>query len=163
VALVELVLTSTVDGVTNRMLQHPLRVVWQVTMPDGKGRTTETDGMRLVQYFDLPTDVTVFAALRWHEEIKVPTAFPLRVSENPDYGKRQLLGGGLEWAVLAIAIVFAIATAMSAVYDATFGSFSQYLALFVWAAGAGSGGNAFKQLGATSTPGGQSDNVLQVH
>jgi hypothetical protein len=62
--------------------------------------------------------------------------------------------------VLAIAAGFAVATAMESQYDSTFGSFSQYLALFVWAAGAGTGGNLFKQLGTTSTPGGQADAAL---
>lgn len=62
--------------------------------------------------------------------------------------------------MIVIAAGFAVATAMGAQYDSTFGSFGQYLALFVWAAGAGTGGNLFKQLGSASTPGGQPDAAI---
>jgi len=62
--------------------------------------------------------------------------------------------------VFLLAILFAIFTAKSSQYDSTFGSFNQYLALLVWAAGVGSGGNVFKQLGATNVVGGSADVTL---
>ena len=49
---------------------------------------------------------------------------------------------------------------MESQYDSTFGSSAQYLALFIWAAGAATGGNILKQLGTSSTPGGQADSTL---
>ena len=60
------------------------------------------------------------------------------------------------------AIGFAVATTMSTQYAWTFGSFSDYLKIFLWAAGAGTGGDLFKQLGASSTPGGQADVTLAM-
>ena len=65
-----------------------------------------------------------------------------------------------EYAVVSIATMFAGTTGINGPYDSTFGTFSQYLALFLWAAGAGTGGNAFKELGPTSTAGGRSDVTL---
>jgi len=59
-----------------------------------------------------------------------------------------------EYAAIALAALFAIITAMGAQYDSTFGSFTQYVTMFIWAAGAGTGGNLFSQLGTTSAPGG---------
>ena len=56
--------------------------------------------------------------------------------------------------LIAVAAIFAIVTAMSTQYDSTFGTMTQYFALFIWAAGAGTGGNLFTQLGTTSAPGG---------
>jgi hypothetical protein len=41
-------------------------------------------------------------------------------------------------------------------YDATFGSYK----LFLWAAGAGTGSNIFKQMGTTATAGGNADVTL---
>jgi hypothetical protein len=80
------------------------------------------------------------------------------VAENPEHSARRLLGGGFsEWATIVIAAGFAMATAMGSLYDYTFGTLSQYVTLFLWAAGAGTGGNMFKQLGTASTPGGQAD------
>jgi hypothetical protein len=45
-------------------------------------------------------------------------------------------------------------------YDATSGSYNQYLKLFLWAAGAGRGSNIFKQMGTTATAGGNADVTL---
>ncbi len=161
---VEVTLTSAPDDtLTGRMLFHPLRVVWTVTPSASDGaRTTETDGMKLVQYFDAAATVTVSARLSWHgSDIPVTGTHTLTVVENPDYrGWKVLQSNMVELAVLGIAIVFAVATAMSTVYDSTFGSLGQYLGLFVWAAGAATGGNAFKQLGTTNTPGGSADSAL---
>lgn len=161
--LVEVHLTSTVPGVTSeRILYHPLRIGWRIVPPDGNVRRTETDGLTLVQYFPLPGKVKVEAVLRWQgREIPLKEYLNFDVVPNLEYRKRCILSGGFtEWAVMAIAAGFAVATAMGTLYDSTFGSFSQYLTLFLWAAGAGTGGNIFKQLGTTSTPGGQPDAPL---
>jgi hypothetical protein len=100
--------------------------------------------------------------LSWQgREITLNNSLEFDILPNPEYRKRRLLSGEFtEWVVIAIAAGFAVATAMSTQYDSTFGSYSQYLTLFIWAAGAGTGGNIFKQLGTTSTPGGQSDVTL---
>jgi hypothetical protein len=161
--LAEMRLTSGNSDFDARIVNHPLRIVWRIVPPKGGVRTDESDGLTLVQYFSAPGAVRLQAFLRWQgREIAVKHELPLQVVANPDYDKSQLIRSGIatEWAVLAIAAGFAVATAMESQYDSTFGSFSQYLALFVWAAGAGTGGNLFKQLGTTSTPGGQADAAL---
>jgi hypothetical protein len=161
--LVELTLHSAVPGIAKRMGYHPLRVIWTVTLPGGNERTIETNGMKLVQYFSEKGTVTVTAALRWHHpDIKVPVPRTFEVVENRGFGSwwRRFSLGAIEFSVLAIATGFAVATAMSTQYGATFGSFKEYIALFIWGAGAGGGGNIFKQLGSTSTPGGQADATL---
>jgi hypothetical protein len=161
--LVEVRLASGDSDFDARMVNHPLRVVWRIVPPAGNVRTDESDGLTLVQYFSSPGIVKLQAFLRWQgREIAIKHELSLIVVANPDYDKSQLIRSGIstEWAVLAIATGFAIATAMESQYDATFGTFSQYLALFVWAAGAGTGGNLFKQLGANSAPGGQPDATL---
>ncbi|HYE86350.1 MAG TPA: hypothetical protein VEA16_08340, partial [Vicinamibacterales bacterium] len=148
---------------SERMLKHPLHVVWTITPPDGHKRTTETDSGTLVQFFNSPGQVKVSAVLRWRDqEIPVKGEGTLTVMDNPDYRARHFFGSGgsVEWSVLAVSILFAIATAMSTQYTATFGSMSDYLTMLIWAAGAGTGGNMFKQLGAGNVVGGQSEAAL---
>ncbi len=162
--LVEVRLRSSIPHLSEaRIFRHPLRVGWRITPPGGHLRSMETNGLTLVQYFPLPGTVAIEASLRWQgREIPLGTE-PLRftVDPNPEYGRLRVLRSELtEWAAIAIAAGFAVATAMSTLYDPTFGSFGQYLALFLWAAGAGTGGNIFKELGATATPGGRSDATL---
>jgi hypothetical protein len=161
--VVELFLEPGDGELKSRILFHPLRVVWTITPPDGNVRTGETDGMTLVQYFATEGKVLVSAVLRWRkEEIPIPGERELTVVAGREYGRDKLVlsGGALEGSVLLLAILFAVVTAMSTQYDSTFGSFDQYLALFVWAAGAGSGGNLFKQLGADNVVGGATDVTL---
>ena len=139
-----------------RILFHPLRVAWRVQPPAGDGRTIETDGLGAVQYFPSPGRVEVVAVLRWSGTPEITAATrTFDVAENPEYRKRRLFDAGwMEYAAIGLAALFAIVTALAAQYDATFGSFTQYLALIIWGAGAGTGGNLFSQLGTTSTPGG---------
>jgi hypothetical protein len=158
--IVEVHMASNIPGVSSsRILYHPLHISWRINPPDGKERRTETHGLTLVQYFPRPGKVEVKAVLQWQGlEIPVNAGLNFEVALNPEYVNRRMFTGGItEWAVIAVAAGFAIATAMGTIYDATFGSFNQYLTLFIWAAGAGTGGNIFKQLGTSSTPGGQSD------
>jgi len=131
-----------------RWMAHP--AAW------GDVRTTETDGLTLVQYFPSKGLVKVKATLRWGgEEIPNETPLSFDVIQNPEYRKRGMFAtGGTEYAAIAVAALFAIVTAMGTQYDSTFGTFTQYVTLFVWAAGAGTGGNLFSQLGTTSAPGG---------
>jgi hypothetical protein len=154
--------TNDADLHPARIRYHPLRVGWRIVPSDQNVRRTETDGLDLVQYFPLPGEVKVNAVLRWEgREIPLKKDLSFRVVPNPDYRTRQILSGGfIEWAVIAIAAGFALATAMSTQYDSTFGSFGQYLTLFLWAAGAGTGGNMFKELGTTSAPGGRPEVTL---
>jgi hypothetical protein len=152
----EIKLVPRVEGLEEwRLRFHPLRVGWRIQAPGASIRTTETDGFTLVQYFPSEGEVEVTASLRWAgEEIPLPS-LKFEVRANPDYRKRGVFE--TEWAevaVIAAAIFFAIITAIGLQYDSTFGSLSQYLALFVWAAGAGTGGNLFSQLGQSSAPGG---------
>ena len=147
---------STVD--TRRIRFHPLRVGWTIQSSASDIRTTETDGLTLVQYFPAKGPVTVKATLVWSgEQIPIERPLALDVVENPEYRKRGLFQTErTEYAAIGAAALFAIVTAMSTQYDSTFGSMTQYLALFVWAAGAGTGGNLFSQLGTTTAPGGAS-------
>lgn len=160
--LVEVSLKSYAPDVpAARILKHPLRVVWNIAAPGGNVRSTETDGLTLVQYFPLPGKVTVKAVLRWEGgEIPIEGEVGFDVKPNPDFKPHIINFAFNEVAVMAIAAGFAVATAMSTQYDATFGTFNQYLTLFLWAAGAGIGGNLFKQLGTTATPGGQAEVTL---
>jgi hypothetical protein len=145
------------DLKVDRMRRHPMRVVWEIQSPGGKPRAMETDGLTLVQYFPSKGLVTVQAFLCW-ANIKVPAAAPLsfQVELNPDYDKTGLLPADwTEYMAIGMALLFASVTGMVSQYDSTFGSVNQYLALFLWAAGAGTGGNLFSQLGSESAPGGQ--------
>ena len=102
----------------------------------------------------------VQAELRWQDQkIRVPDKVAFDVVTNPDYSPFGMFELS-EATAIVVAIAFAIATAMSTQYTWTFGTFSDYLKMFLWAAGAGTGGNLFKQLGATSAPGGQADATL---
>lgn len=154
----------TIPGIDRgRVLKHPLRVVWTITSPDGHVRLVETENTTLVQYFASPGNATVTAQLQWESRvIPVPAASSLDVKSSRDYAWYQLFvqGGGVELIAVLIAILFAVVAAMQTQYDSTFGSSSEYLGLFLWAAGAAAGGNFLKQLGTTSTPGGQADNAL---
>ncbi|MHB8068946.1 MAG: hypothetical protein ACYDIC_13740 [Desulfobaccales bacterium] len=153
-------LTSNIQNISDeRILIHPLRVMWHIDPPDHNIRSMENHGLTMVQYFPQPGPVKITADLQWQgDKIPLKDEMKLEVERKEELDKHPLLGGGLpEWTVFAIAAGFAIATAMNTLYDSTFGSFNQYLALFLWAAGAGTGGNIFKQLGSTSAPGGQAD------
>jgi hypothetical protein len=121
-------------------------------------RTVETDSFTLIQYFLSAgkVKVTATAKLCWRSEritdaIDIDHRLDISVTSNPEHGTK------FRWvdiAAVAIATLFAMATAIGAQYDSTFGSFGQYLAMFIWAVGAAAGGNLFAQLGTSSTPGG---------
>jgi hypothetical protein len=146
---------------TERLRYHPLRVGWRVQPKSGEVRTPETDGLTLVQYFPSEGPVEVKASLRWKgDEISIENPVRLDVVQNPEYRKRGMfLTEWTEYAGIALAALVAIITAMGAQYDSTFGSFTQYVTMFIWAAGAGTGGNLFSQLGANSAPGGAAASI----
>ena len=145
-----------------RVLFHPLRVRWRIHATGDEARTTETDGLTLVQYFRSAGKVSVQATLSWaSEEIPIPQPLEFAVAQNPDYRQRWVFSREWpEWVAIGGAALFAMATAMSTMYGPTFGTYTQYLGLFVWAAGAGTGGNVFSQLGTTSAAGGRTDAAL---
>lgn len=160
----EIVETDLIPNVPDvnpwQIRRHPLRVGWQIKPPQGDTRTTETDDLTLVQYFPSPGPVEVKANLHWKGEIVDIKPISFDVAQNPDYGKRwRLTKEWTEYAAIGLAALFAIVTAMGSQYDSTFGSFTQYVAIFIWAAGAGTGGNLFSQLGTTSAPGGASSSL----
>jgi hypothetical protein len=135
--------------------RHPLNIHWQVVPPRGEKRATETDGLTLVQYFPSPGRVTITANLQWNGAVIPVKQLSFEVVPNPEYAKRVLLAKEwTEYAAIGLAALFATITALATQYDSTFGSFTQYMAIFIWAAGAAAGGNLFSQLGTTSTPGG---------
>jgi hypothetical protein len=155
--VVEMDLASRMPGLEVKDVRyHPLRVGWRIRSPGGDVRTTDTDGLTLVQYFPSKGSVKVEASLRWAgEEIPIETPLSFHVEQNPEYVKRGMFTTEwTEYAAITVAALFAIVTAMGTQYDSTFGTFTQYVTLFVWAAGAGTGGNLFSQLGTTSAPGG---------
>src|SRR5262249_52328312 len=155
---------ATMERVTiDRIRRHPFRVQWRIKPPNTDARTMETHELTLVQYCPGTGKAEITATLSWAGlKIELPKALEFTVIDNPEYGK-----GGLfrtEWTealAIAGAMLFAIVTAMGTLYDSTFGSLSQYLTLFAWAAGAGTGGNLFNQLGATNAPGGRTDAALR--
>lgn len=158
--VVEMDLVSESNVGVARMRRHPLRIAWRITPPGGDARKTQTDGLTLVQYFPEAGSVKVEAALHWlgeRIELKPPLSFT--VAQNPEYGRWRFTKGWIEYAAIAIATLFAIVTAMGAQYDSTFGTLAQYFTMFIWAAGAGTGGNLFSQLGATSAPGGAASTI----
>jgi hypothetical protein len=145
-----------------RVKYHPLTVVWRVTPPTGSARQTETHGLSCVQYFHSPGSATIAAALTWRgQEIPVAHPFPLSITENLDFSARNVFNEWTEYAAIGVAALFSVATALATQYDSTYGSFSQYLALFIWSAGAATGGNLFTQLGTTLTAGGRTDAALR--
>jgi hypothetical protein len=146
---------------SERLRYHPLRIGWRVQPKGGEVRTPETDGLTLVQYFPSEGPVEVKASLRWKgDEISIKNPVRLDVVPNPEYRKRGMFSAEwTEYAAIALAAVFAMITAMGAQYDSTFGSFTQYVTMFIWAAGAGTGGNLFSQLGANSAPGGAAASI----
>ena len=159
--LVELSLKSPTSRLEGLVLRHPLRIGWRIAQGDKGVRIADTSHDGLVQYFQSSGTVTVTAVLRWQERqvyIEDPCLFD--VVDNHNHRGRRAFKGWTEWAAIGIAVAFTIATAMRSQYNATFGSYNQYLDLFIWAAGAATGGNLFSQLGPTSTPGGRTDATL---
>jgi hypothetical protein len=154
--VVEMDLVSESAFGVSRIRHHPLRIGWRINPPSGAVRKTETNGLTLVQYFPKAGSVTVEAALQWlGKKIDLSPPLAFHVDQNPEYGKRfRFAKDWTEYAVIVVATIFAIGTAMGAQYDSTFGTFAQYLTMFIWAAGAGTGGNLFSQLGTNSSPGG---------
>jgi hypothetical protein len=145
-----------------RFLKHPLQVIWTVTQ-NGRSTDIPTENLKLAHYFPSSGTAQVSAALTWRDRrIDVKNPKTITVQRDPAFDGRHLItqGGGIEFVAIAIAILFAVATAMQTQYDSTFGTASDYLALFLWAAGAAAGGNVLKQLGSDSTPGGVVDAQL---
>src|SRR5205823_2653272 len=126
-------------------------------------RTSETDDLVLAQYFPVPGTQKIEATLRWEgKEISAKEPRVVSVVANPAYRGHLWLKPRdfAELAVMGLAMIFAAVTGLSVMYDPTFGSIAQYAALFLWAAGASTGGNMFKELGTTSTAGGRVDTAL---
>jgi hypothetical protein len=159
---VELHLTSSDSRLSDaRISYHPLRVRWKILTATGLKRTVESDCLTLVQYFKEVGTVKIAAALIWRgEEIPIEKDQTLEIVENLERSVRFTPSESTEYAVIVIAAGFAAATGINTIYDATFGSYAQYLTLFLWAAGAATGGNIFKEMGTTSTAGGRADVTL---
>jgi hypothetical protein len=165
---VETRLKSTVPDVDDdRILYHPLRLRWRVLTQGGDPRSIETDNLALLQYFPKPGAVKITASLTWPgrhvADIPVPIedGLNLNIMANPKQKLRAALTDLTEYGAIVVAALFAAATAISTTYDATFGSYMQYLGLLLWAAGAATGGNFFKQMSASGTVGGQGDSTLK--
>lgn len=141
----------------DRMRRHPMRVVWEIQPPVGQSRAMESDGLTLVQYFPFEGPVSVQAFLCWdNNKVKASDPLQFQVARNRDYAKNGMVPTDwTEYLSIVVALLFAGVTGMVSQYDSTFGTVNQYMALFLWAAGAGTGGNLFSQLGSTSAPGGQ--------
>jgi hypothetical protein len=132
-----------------------------VLAPSAQKRIIETDSLTLVQYFSDFGMVKINATLTWKgREIPIEDGVELDVAENEKQWSSVTPADWTEYAVILVAAGFAAATGLSTIYDATFGSYGQYLTLLLWAAGAATGGNVFKQISATSTAGGSSDSTL---
>jgi len=144
-----------------RIGHHPLRVRWQIDPPSRVPRVVETDALTLAQYFPSAGRATVRATLTWDDKtIPITQGLPIEIVENPDYSQSRMFTEWTEYAAMGVAALFASLTGLTTQYDATFGSLTQYVALFIWAAGAATGGNLFGQLGTTSAPGGRADSTL---
>jgi hypothetical protein len=151
---------DTKDLKESRLVYHPCVIRWRVTPPDGSPRTIETDRLTLIQYFPEPgRRVAIEAWLKWEgNEIHVPMNVEFDILKNKEYETQHAVfkGGIIELcAVTPLAMLFTILTGLQNQYGATFGSLGQYINLFLWASGASTGGNLFKQLGTGRTPGGQ--------
>jgi hypothetical protein len=160
--VVEIDLGSDIEYLKSQdLIHHKLRVIWRVQPLGSEVRTTETDGCTLVQYFPSMGQVKITATLRWQgDPIAIPSPVDFAVIQSEEYGKHGVFKTSwTEFAALVVATLFATVTAIGTQYDATFGSFTQYLTMFIWAAGAGTGGNLFSQLGTTSAPGGASATI----
>lgn len=167
--LAEFNLRSQAEGLSDyRIRRHPLHVIWHIDELHSNARSAENHDLTLVNYFPRRGKVNVGADLHWQDDqnnkrIHIPKKEEIVITRNWQFSRpRAVISGLTELLVLVIAAGFAVASALATQYDATFGSFTQYLTLFLWAAGAGTVGNIFKQLGATSTPGGQPDVSLAV-
>ncbi|MFO0017640.1 MAG: hypothetical protein ACK52U_13925 [Synechococcaceae cyanobacterium] len=165
--LVELYLKPSQNGIdASRIQDHPLRVRWDIfqvpddqkSVPDDQKtllRAIETDGLALVQYFPSAGSFEVQVTLRWAGQThKISRPCKLNVVKNLEYEDLFCKDLKPELAAIAAATLFAIVTGLSSQYDSTFGTRPLFLRLFLWAGGAGLGGNLFSQLGSTSSPGG---------
>lgn len=105
--------------IPTRLLVHPLHFVWTIQAPN-ETRVVETEDVTLVQYFSVPGTATVSVELRWvgQQPIVVANTASVTVATNPDYGGVQLFtqGGGPEYIAIAIAMAFAVVTAMQSQY-----------------------------------------------
>jgi hypothetical protein len=177
-------LNSGVEGVGNRrLLYHPLHVAWRIVLAPAERQgpgwlvrlrgalrradppranrevTVLTPDLKVIQSFPSAGRIEVTAGLRWEARREIPVAGSIALDVLPSR-RYEFAFGWTEYAVVILGTAFAAATGISALYDATFGSPGQYLALLSWAAGAGTGANLFKELGSTMTAGGRADAPL---
>jgi hypothetical protein len=159
----------------NRIEYHPLHVAWRVSLqqpksrwrrsrqPTTQARTVSTPGLRMTRYFPTAGTVTITASLVWKKKaapIAIPSQVQFQVVGDRKYQRSSTLTGWSDYLVIMIGALFATATGIGTVYDATFGGFGQYLSLLAWAAGASTGANLFKEIGTTATFGGRTDVTL---
>jgi hypothetical protein len=150
---IRLALNAAIQEV--EVVNHPCIVRWHVRQADGTESEILSYGLSLVQYFPITGPMTFSASLEWDDDrIGVPEHGTVNVQRNDDY-RPWASFQSVELAVTALAAVFAIVTGLGYGYNATFGTSSQYIGLFLWAAGASAGGNLFKQRGDDRTVGGQ--------
>jgi hypothetical protein len=136
------------------VVNHPCIVRWRVRQADGVETEVLSYGLSLVHYFPVAGAMTFAATLEWDEDrIEVPAPATVNVATNADYRPWASVQS-VELAVTALAALFAIATGLGYGYNATFGTSTQYIGLFLWAAGASAGGNLFRQRGDGRTVGG---------
>jgi hypothetical protein len=153
--LVEVRLTLNASIQEIEVVNHPCIVRWRVRHDDGSENEVLSYGLSLMQYFPVTGPTTFQASLEWDEDrIDVPQPAAVQVKRNDDY-RPWASFQSVELAVTGLAALFAIVTGLAYGYNATFGTSSQYIGLFLWAAGASAGGNLFKQRGNERTVGGQ--------
>jgi hypothetical protein len=149
---VRLALNAPIQEV--EIVNHPCIIRWRVRQPDGAEREILSYGLSLVEYFPVAGTMTFTGRLEWEEDaIEIPQPLAVPVKRNDDYRPWASVQS-VELAVTGLAAVFAIVTGLGYGYNATFGTSSQYIGLFLWAAGASAGGNLFKQRGDDRTVGG---------
>lgn len=126
---------------------HKLSFDWQFLLTDKKGRKTilkltpETVGPRIMQYMPKPGRLTLSVTVRQKQSAQSKTkinvaAEPIDVRKSSDFGYFSGLER-LEIYSTLLAAVFAIISGLGTFYfkNAAWGSFQDYLTLFVWGAG----------------------------
>jgi hypothetical protein len=152
--LVEARLTLNAAIQEVEVVNHPCIVRWRVRQADGVDTEVLSYGLSLVHYFPIAGVMTFSARLEWDEaRIELPATATVNVRPNADYRPWASVQS-VELAVTGLAALFAIATGLGYGYNTTFGTSSQYIGLFLWAAGASAGGNLFRQRGDGRTVGG---------
>lgn len=127
------------------IVQHAVRYEWHFKSADKTEWTAESVGPQIVQYAPVSGTLEIGVTLRYRSESVTVKTAKLDFGPTTEFKTTQSFERN-ELVSLGIAFVVALVSGIASQYTDTFGSFKDYLLLFLWGVGVDQGKNLISML-----------------